>query len=403
MEHPGSLTHRLAGFFPFLRAREISVGLGAELDLARALEHVDPLDREAFYLASRTTLVKRPEDLPTFQTAFEAYWLGAGEMDLPGPVALPSRPPVAPPPDNVKEAWGTPTFPSGDPRRSTVWMERLRLLVYSPDAPPGRRQGELLDRGQLDSLKRRARQFRRWGATIGGRRRVPSRKGDIDFPRTTRASLRSGGELLAVRRYRRKLQRTRLVVLWDVSGSMEGHGPLLLGIVYALLRAIPSTRLFAFSTDLQPLTSVLRGRSYRDASRLVSEKLERAGGGTQIGRCLAKFQRDHGATVDRRTIVLILSDGWDVGRLDLLESQMATLARRASFLLWVNPYADRPDFRPEVAGLRRALPYLDLMVPPSAFVDPKAFRRWFGPARTSKLRKGSRPTHRSSAVPNLGG
>lgn len=402
MEHPGSLTHRLAGFSPFLRARGISVGLGEELDLARALEHVDPLDRGAFYLASRTTLVKRPEDLPTFQAAFEAYWWGAGEMDHQGPPVRPSRPPVRPPPDGVEEAWGTPTFPSGEPQGSAVRLERLRLLVYSPDAPPGRRQVEGLDRGQLDSLKRLARHFRRWAATIGGRRRVSSRKGDIDFPRTTRASLRSGGELLAVRRHRRKLQRTRLVVLWDVSGSMEGHGPLLLGIVYALLRAIPSTRLFAFSTDLQPLTSLLRGRTYRDASRLVSEKLERAGGGTQIGRCLAEFQRDHGATVDRRTIVLILSDGWDVGRLDLLESQIATLARRASLLLWVNPYADRHDFQPEVAGLKRALPYLDLLVPPSAFVDPKAFRRWFGPARTPKWRKGFRPTHRSSVLPNPG-
>ncbi len=388
MDRPSRLTQRLAGFFPFLRARGIAVGLGEELDLARALAYVNPLQREEFYLASRTTLVKRPEDRTTFDVAFGEYWSKEGGTEAPSRSAPPSRPPVSPPPDNVREAWGTPTFPTGDARRTQAAMDLLRLLVYSPEAPPGPRKAELVSRNQLDSVKRLARRFRRWAATLEGRRRVRSRKGDIDFPRTIRGSLRSGGELLALRRQRRKLQRTRLVVLWDVSGSMEGHGALLLAIVYALLRAIPSTRLFAFSTDLQPLTSVLRGQSYRNAARLVEETLRRAGGGTQIGRCLAEFQRTRGRTVDRRTIVLILSDGWDVGRLDLLERQMATLARRAALLLWVNPYAERDDFQPEVAGMRRALPYVDLLVPPSAFVEAKAFSRWFGPSRPSVRRRG---------------
>ena len=401
MDRPGRFTHRLAGFFPFLRARGIAVGLAEELDLARALAYVNPLEREEFYLASRTTLVKRPEDHTTFHLAFEKYWSKVGGPTTPSRSGPPPRPPASPPPDNVREAWGTPTFPSGDMRRTQAAMDLLRLLVYSPEAPPGPRKAELISRNQLDGVKRLARRFRRWAATVEGRRRVRSRKGDIDFPRTIRGSLRSGGELLVIRRRRRKLQRTRLVVLWDVSGSMEGHGALLLAIVYALLRAIPSTRLFAFSTELQPLTSVLRGRPYRDAARLVEEKLRPAGGGTQIGRCLAEFQRTYGQTVDRRTVVLILSDGWDVGRLDLLERQMAALARRAAFLLWVNPYAERPDFQPEVAGMRRALPYVDLLVPPTAFVEAKAFSRWFGPSRPLVRRGGLTLSRRSVARAGL--
>ncbi|MEE9174205.1 MAG: VWA domain-containing protein [Thermoplasmata archaeon] len=377
----GGLSRRLVGFFGLLRARGVPVGLGEELDLGRALDHVNRLQRREFYLACRTTLVKRPEDFPAFERAFEEYWSrygmsGASSMRRREP---PARPPAPPPPDNVQEAWGTQRGRLRAGRDRVPWsIDRLRLLVYSPEAPPGSRDLEMPSRSEIDTMKRLARRFRRWAATLQGRRRVASRRGAVDFSRTVRASLRFGGEWLAVRRHRRKLQRTRLVVLWDVSGSMEGHGPLLLGIVYALLRAIPSAQLYAFSTGLWPLTAALRGRPYREAVRYVSEKLARAGGGTQIGRCLADFQRRYGSTVDGRTVVLILSDGWDVGGLDLLEDQMASLRRRAFLLLWMNPYAERPDFRAEVAGMRRALPHVDLLIPPTALARRDQYTRSFG-------------------------
>ncbi|MFQ6012066.1 MAG: VWA domain-containing protein [Thermoplasmata archaeon] len=378
----GRLSLRLAGFFDLLRTRGLPVGLGEELDLARALEHVDQLRRQEFYLACRTILVKRAEDMPAFEEAFGEYWSRYGSLPGASPPRREgpsSRPPVSPPPDNVREAWGTHRGRVQAGRRRVAWsIDRLHLLVYSPDAPPGPRHLEMPRRSQLDTMKRLARRFRRWAATVEGRRRVASRRGAVDFARTARASLRFGGEWLAVRRHRRMLQRTRLVVLWDVSGSMEGHGPLLLGIMYALLRAIPSTQLFAFSTELWPLTMVLRGRPYREAFRLVAEKLVRAGGGTQTGRCLADFQRHHGSTVDRRTVVLILSDGWDVGNLDLLEDQLASLRRRAFLLLWMNPYAERPDFQPEVAGMKRARPYVDLLFPPTALARRDHYTRYFG-------------------------
>ncbi|MFQ5907524.1 MAG: VWA domain-containing protein [Thermoplasmata archaeon] len=377
----GGLSRRLAGFFGLLRARGMPVGLGEELDLARALDHVNRLRRREFYLACRTTLVKRAEDFPVFENAFEEYWSRSGMPGvLPGESrAPPARPPVPQQPGSVEEAWSTQRGRVRAGRDRVPWsVDRLRLLVYSPEAPPGPRDLEMPSRRELDTMKRLARRFRRWAATVEGRRRVASRRGAVDFPRTARASLRSGGEWLAVRRHRRKLQRTRLVVLWDVSGSMEGHGPLLLGIVYALLRAIPSARLYAFSTELWPLTAVLRGRPYREAVRYVSEKLAHAGGGTQIGRCLAEFQRHHGSTVDGRTVVLILSDGWDVGSLHLLEDQMASLRRRAFLLLWMNPYAERPDFRAEVAGMRQALPHVDLLVPPTALARRDQYARYFG-------------------------
>lgn len=370
---------RLRGFLVHLRRYGLRAGLGEGIDLAKALEFIDILRREDFYLTCQETLVKRPEDLPAFDAAFNEYWrpeVGGEEYE---PLGLPPAPELIPQvAGDVGRVWrGLDPIDrlasEGGGRLEATWG-----FIYSPDAPPGRRPLVRLDRRELLAMKHLARRFRRWAATVEGRRRVPSRRGEVDFPRTARASLRLGGEWVVVRRRRRKLLRTRLVILWDVSSSMEGHHALLLGLIYVLLRTIPSTEVFSFSTDLESVTAALRGRPYSQALLEVSRRLTQAHGGTRIGRSLEEFNRRHPGLVDRRTVVLILSDGWDLGDLDLLEAQLAHLRRRCKLLLWMNPYADRPDFRPEVAGMRRALPEVDLLVPPSALVRRDLFQRHFG-------------------------
>ncbi len=370
---------RLGGFLVHLRRYGLQVGLGEGIDVAKALGCINVLRREDFYLACRETLLKRPEDLAAFDVAFQEYWrpeVGGEAYEPPGiPPAPELIPQVA---GDVGRVWRglDPTDrlpPEGGGTQEATWG-----FIYSPDAPPGRRPLVRLDRRELLAMRHLARRFRRWAASVEGRRRVPSRRGEVDFPRTARASLRLGGEWVVVRRHRRKLLRTRLVVLWDVSSSMEGHHSLLLGLIYVLLRTIPSTEVFSFSTDLQSVTAALRGRPYSQALLEVSRRLTRSRGGTRIGRSLEEFNRRYRGLVDRRTVVLIMSDGWDLGDLDLLEAQLAALRRRCKFLLWMNPYADGPDFRPEVAGMRRALPQVDFLIPPSALIRRDLFQRHFG-------------------------
>ncbi len=373
-----SFALRLAGFWSLLRFRGLPVGTGAELDLATSLEYVQRLSREEFYLACRTTLVKRPEDLDAFDAAFDEYWAPevARHAMRAGMERRQSPEPIPHPVGNMRKAWGSPT--AGNAAAGPHGMvEDLRILVYSPDAPAGRRQMDFLERRQLEATKRLARGFRRWAATLGGRRFEASLRGEVDFLKTARASLRFGGEWLQVRRRRRKIHRARLTILWDVSGSMEGYGTLLLALIYALLRAAPSTQVFAFSTDLEPVTAALQGRPYSEVLWKVSERLMQARGGTRIGKCLEEFNRRYGGLVDKKTVVMLLSDGWDVGDLDILEEQLRELRRRCHLLVWMNPYADRPDFRPEVAGMRRALPYVDLLVPPSALLKRDVYLRYF--------------------------
>lgn len=378
------------------------MGMAEELDLGMALNHVKRLSKDDFHSACKITLVKRAEDLEAFERAFGEYW-SATPLAAPGaedrrPRDLEPSPPSA---SDVQRPWGSLTRAAdqaGSPGVRKV--KELRLLVYSPDAPPGQRRVGLVERGELESMKRLARRFRRWAATLGGRHFEPSKRGRLDFQRTARASMRFGGELLLLRRRRRSLRRVRLVILWDVSGSMEGHGHLLLALIYSLLRAVPSAQVFAFSTALEPVTTAIRGRSYPDAAASISRKLTHARGGTRIGKCLEEFSRHYGGLVDRKTVVTVFSDGWDVGDLRLLEEQLARLSRRCHLLVWMNPYADRPDFRPEAAGMRRALPYIDLLAPLTALLDREVHRRYFRHPINPSVRRARRAEH-AARVTNL--
>lgn len=359
----------------------IPVGTGEELDLARALEHVQMLDREEFYLACCVTLVKRPEDQEAFDAAFERYWSWRRQAPTSGSADERSQGlgPSPQPAGDMRRAWGTPTPAVREPGREPLGkLDSFGLLVYSPDAPPGRREITRLERRQVETMMRLVRRFRRWAATLEGRRYRPSHRGEVDFLRIARASLKFGGEWLTVHRRRRKIQRTRLVVLWDVSGSMEGHGPFLLALIYALRRAIPSTQVFAFSTDIESITASLRGRRYSEALQEVSKRLANTRGGTKIGKCLEAFNRRYRGLVDSRTVVLVFSDGWDLGDLDLLEEHLADVKRRCHLLVWMNPYADRPDFKPEVAGMKKAIPYVDLLVPFTALARRDHYASYFG-------------------------
>lgn len=377
-ERAGGFVARLAGFCDLLRSRGVSVGMDAELDAGRCVSHIRALRREDFYLACRTALVKRPEDLDAFDEAFADYWRGAADPHGPRPRDAGAPTPREGPSEEAPGEWGTPSGQEGDgPPR-----DRVQLLLYSPAGTPGDHALEPLPREALGTAIRVARRFRRWAATVPGRRYGPGHGGRIDFRRTVRSSLRSGGEWVALRRRQRKNARARFVVLWDTSGSMQGHGSLVLGVVYGLLRAEPSTQVVAFSTELEVLTPHLRGRPYREVLSEAARRLARKGTGTRIGRCLAEFNRLHGRMVDGRTTVLIVSDGWDLGDLDLLERELRILRRRAHLLLWVNPYADRPDFQPEVAGMKRALPHVDRLMPPAALAERGMYRAHFGPGGT---------------------
>ncbi len=363
-----ALVARFAGFFGFLRARGLAVGIGEELDLAHALEYVPLLDREAFLSACRITLAKSPWDLARLEEAFNEYWSSSWSPPGPSP-AMRIVAPARPLPDSTPSPSTFSQSPPGTVDRVSV----VRVGVYSPNAPPAGHVIARLDRKRTAGILAGARRFRRFAATLPGRRYAPSRSGDMDFRATARQSMRNGGEWLQVRRRKRKRLRAELLILWDISGSMREHDSELFAIAYSLHRSVRRSRVFAFSTRLEEITGLFRGRAYPRAADAVSQTLGSAGGGTRIGRCLEDFMREYGALIRPWTTLVVLSDGWDLGETDLLGRVLERLHQRCHLLVWVNPYANEPDFQPATAGMQAALPHLDSFLAPLNFESARPF------------------------------
>jgi uncharacterized protein with von Willebrand factor type A (vWA) domain len=176
-----------------------------------------------------------------------------------------------------------------------------------------------------------------------------------------RANL-SRPDLIELRYRQRKRRKVRLVVLCDVSGSMDLYSRFLLQFLFALQNVFGRVETFTFATRLTRVTDHLRGRSYRQVLRRLTDVRDWSGG-TRIGECLAHFNREWAHLVDRRTIVIVLSDGWDTGEPEALAGELARIRRRAGRLIWLNPLLGHPTYEPLTRGMAAALPLLDDFAP----------------------------------------
>ena len=169
----------------------------------------------------------------------------------------------------------------------------------------------------------------------------------------------------------------------DVSGSMDFHSTRLLKVLHLAQNTVPDARVFAFSTGLTRMERYLRGRSLRNAAREVSRNVEIWSSGTRIGAALGRLLREYSADLRADTVVVIISDGWEVGELEVLDENLAKMRRRVSKIVWLNPLADDPGYLPKTLGMQTALPYVDLFAPSlpearaiSGAADAEAAARW---------------------------
>jgi len=380
-----SFVPRLAGFIGFLRLRGFAVGTGSALDCAQALRHISILDRETFLAACIVTLAKSPEDVPRLIESFDLFWSTYIEpADSKTRLAV-SAPPSPPPDGRVSTNETAPGFRVTVDRAGVV-----RVGMYSPDAPSSGHDLRLLDRRRVVAIRAGVRRFRRHAATRPGRRQAPARRGPIDFPATARHSLRQGGEWVEFRFRKPRKRGAELIVLWDVSGSMRDHEAGMFALVHALQRLVRRTKVFAFGTQLDEVTGLLMGQSYVHAARAASGHLQPMGGGTRIGSCLEDFLRRYARLLHERTTLVVLSDGWDLGETARLSNALRRLRHLCHLVVWVNPYADDPRFEPATAGMREALPHVDLLLGPGDFESRAGFAPERLAARRPLTRVGSR-------------
>ena len=197
------------------------------------------------------------------------------------------------------------------------------------------------------------------------RRKEKATRGDfIDYRRTLRSSLKHGGVPIELRRRRSKERMRPLVLICDISGSMDRYSRLLLQFVHALEHGLDNVEVFVFSTRLTRITRELRKRNVDSAIEHVVKSVHDWSGGTRIGEAIKTFNYDWSRRVLRSgATVVMISDGWDRGDPRLLATEMARLQRSCRRLIWLNPLLGAPGYQPLTQGIRAALPYVDAFLP----------------------------------------
>ena len=364
MGSPRDLTRAMLAFGALLRASGLPVTTSALMDAVRALEAVDLMDRSEVYLTLRTVLMSRIEEQPAFDRCFEAFWRFHAEegQGLDGLVA-------AVQPFRQEDELDSGAIEASREKQAQVALDDWDQGEAADDEPlevPGLSDREALmeqdfstfPAEQLDEVARLTVQIARRLARRVSRRRKPTRRGGvIDLRRSMRANLMKG-EIIELRRRARRRRKVRLVLLCDVSGSMDLYSRFLLQFLYALQNVFGRVETFTFATRLTRVSDLLRGPSYKGALRRLTEVRDWSGG-TRIGDSIREFNQTWGRLVDRRTIVLLLSDGWDTGEPDVLAQEMLTLKRRAARVIWLNPLLGNPSYEPLTRGMAAALPLVD--------------------------------------------
>lgn len=339
-----SAERALVGFGRALRTA------GLPVDTRRLIafrEAAELLPEGELYWAGRATLVARRDEIPVFDRVFRAYFSGGRESAR---LTVRLRPRLrAVPLGAHAQATGAadPAVPGVALASATEVLRRKSFAACSAD--------ELAEIARLQRRLRLATPPRR------SRRRAPSRTGEPDLRRTLRAALRTGGELLSPARRQRRLRRRRLVLLVDVSGSMSPYARPLVDFAHATVRADRRFEAFAFGTRLTRLTRALDTDRLDDARWRAAEAAADWDGGTRIGASLKTFCDRYGRPgLARGAVVVICSDGLEVGDPEALGAQMEVLHRLAHRVVWLNPLKENRDYEPLARGMAAALPWIDV-------------------------------------------
>lgn len=339
---------KLVEFGRALRAGGIPVPPTIARDLVTALEQVGAGSAEDVYWAFRGLTVTTREHIPTFDAVFVRFFR---EGDGPGIQFTQSVPPRA---WTLEEGTSAGEGDAGGDEVPVAVgassVERLADKDFS-----------LLSDSEERQVKMMIAQMVWNPALVRARRRVPLRRGDVpDLRRSLRAAVGPGGEMLRLSMTARTMRKRPVIIIADVSGSMEQYAEMLLYFTHAARDRFGRLEAFVFSTRLTRITRELARRKPAEAIASVADRVHDWSGGTQIGASLRTFNRDWSRRVSRGSpVAIIISDGWDRGEPELLAAEMDRLHRTVHRTVWLNPLAGREGFAPETRGMQAALPYVD--------------------------------------------
>jgi len=392
-------------FARLLRRAGMTIGTGQILDLIRALDLIDFGNRVDVYHTARVILVGRREDLPIFDTLFELFWNArtAEILEQRASELLPSVGSFYPIEDcipdqgNVDES--TPQTVQivyqeaggdGDEADEDLEPQTKVMLAYSSDEILRHKDFENYTSDELQRARQLMREMR-WKIAQRRTRRFEAHQlgRRLDLRRTIRRNLRNGGEVFELAHRRLRTRPRPLVLICDISGSMDHYSRTLLQFLHTVEHGLDRVEAFVFATRLTRVTRQLRTRDPGVALTEVSKAVQDWSGGTRIGEAIRTFNYAWSKRVlGRGAIVMIISDGWDRGDIATLRTEMERLQRNCYRLIWLNPLLGLPSYQPLTQGIQAALPFVDDFMPVHNLDSLQALGR-----HLEKI-EGRRPTRR---------
>ncbi len=357
----GYLLRNMVLFGRLLRALELDVTPTQILDLVEGLKYVDIGRRDDFKDTAKTILVSRHEHIPLFDRAFDLFWQAREEdapdqQDLDDSLQKPPQPEQELAPSKVDSDDSDSS--QNDPEVEKVYTYSAREVLRQKDFAD-------LTAEELTEVKYLMQDMLWELQKHRSRRKTRALRGSyLDLRRSIRRNMRHGGEFLELTWRRPKLKRRPLVVIADISGSMERYARVLLKFIYVISSGLEKTEAFVFGTRLTRITHQLKAQDIDTALDQSTAQIQDWGGGTRIGESLKTFNFEWGRRVlSHGAIVLIISDGWDRGDIDLLKREMDRLQLSCQRLIWLNPLLGSDNYKPLTRGIQAALPYVDDFLP----------------------------------------
>jgi hypothetical protein len=358
------LGQKLMEFCHLLRAYDIEVTASRIIDTFRALKAIDFFRRGDFYTVLESNLISQLSERELFHQLFLQFWRGPTWAGIPDP-CLPGWEDecALPPPAMQNSRLQLESVDGGNEPDDT--QPPRSLTMYSPTERLSRKDFGKMSEQELRQVQRLISSMAQQMATVLSRRQKARKKAHgIDASRTLRHSLRYGGEVVQLMRRGPKIGKTKMVLLCDVSGSMDVYTKFLLQFLYGVQNGLRGVETIVFSTRMSRITSLLRRRHIDAALELVSEAVHDWSGGTKIGQCLKEFNDTMAPNmVTSKTLVVLISDGWDTGDTAVLDAEMARLRSHAYRIIWLNPLLGNPTYQPLCKGMHTALPYVHDFMP----------------------------------------
>jgi uncharacterized protein len=341
----------LVNFCRELREHGVQVTSAEEIAAATALQLIDTTDRNEVFLSLRSVLTTSVDDFPIFEELFQSFWTNtsrprrhvASPKQATGGLAF------------FLENWSNSLHSDGEP---------IDMPCADDAESSAEKDFSTFSNDELEEISRLARRMVKRLARNPSRRWRPVRRGRrVNLRRSLRLSLRTGGELIDLSYKERRPKRTKLFVICDVSASMDIYSRLLLQFVYGLQNSFARVESFVFATSLARITGELKNKTYQRALDRLTANVQGWSGGTRIGASLAGFNAHWLRRIDKRTVVIILSDGWDTGEPEQLAAVLSQLKNRAGRVIWLNPLLGNSSYQPLTRGMLAALPFIDVFAP----------------------------------------